>query len=114
MYLDRENLTVPEAGEVADTATYCCFVRDRRGAFVTADALDDSRTLGHPAREAVRAYGGIPIMDPDGQSIGTLCHYDLIARDPAQLDLELLLQAASALSAPGIVPPYPENIRPLR
>lgn len=48
-------------------------------------------------------------MDPDGDLIGTLCHYDLLPRDPEQLDLELLLQAASALSAPGVVPPYPSR-----
>ena len=107
VHVDRENLSVLQAAEVPDTATYCCYVRDGGGAFVTVDALLDSRTAGHAAREVVRAYCGIPIVDPEGALIGTLCHYDLVPRDPEQLDLELLLQAASALSAPGAVPPYP-------
>lgn len=109
VHVDREDLSIVQATEVADTATYCCYVRDGNGAFVTADALLDSRTTNHVAREAVRAYCGIPIMDPEGELIGTLCHYDLLPRDPEQLDLELLLQAASTLSAPGVVPPYPSG-----
>lgn len=107
VHVDREDLSATQSAEVPDTATYCCYVRDSSGAFVTADALTDSRTRDHVAREVVRAYCGVPIMDPEGVLIGTLCHYDLEPRDPEQLDLELLLQAASALSAPGVVPPYP-------
>lgn len=107
VHVDREDPGALQAGEVDDTATYCCYVRDGNGAFVTADALIDSRTMDHVAREVVRTYCGIPIMDSEGVLIGTLCHYDLVPRDPGQLDLELLLQVASALSAPGVVPPYP-------
>ncbi len=109
VHVDREDLSVQQAAEVADTATYCCYVRDSHGAFVTADALVDARTSLHVAREAIRAYCGIPIMDPEGTLIGTLCHYDVVPRDPEQLDLELLLQASSALAAPGVVPPYPAS-----
>jgi hypothetical protein len=106
-HVDREDLSVQQAAEVSDTATYCCYVRDGNGAFVTADALIDGRTAQHAAREAIRAYCGVPIMDPEGTLIGTLCHYDVVPRDPEQLDLELLVQASSALAAPGVVPPYP-------
>ena len=109
IHVDREDLAVVQASEVPDTATYCCYVRDSRGAFVTADALIDPRTSTHPAREVVRAYCGIPILDPEGVLIGTLCHYDLAPKDPEQLDLELLLQVAHALCAPGVVPPYPDG-----
>ncbi len=107
VHVDREDLGLQQAAEVADTATYCCYVRDSHGAFVTADALVDGRTSQHAAREAIRAYCGVPIMDPEGTLIGTLCHYDVVPRDPEQLDLELLVQASSALAAPGVVPPYP-------
>ena len=107
VHVDREDLTATQAGEVPETATYCCYVRDGHGAFVTADALMDPRTVNHAAREAVRAYCGIPIIDPEGGLIGTLCHYDFAPRDPGQLDLELLLQAASAIERSGLVPPYP-------
>lgn len=108
VHVDREDLTATQAGEVPDTATYCCYVRDGTGAFVPADALLDPRTVNHAAREAVRSYCGIPILDPEGGLVGTLCHYDFAPRDPGQLDLELLLQAASAIEQSGRVPPYPK------
>ena len=56
VHVDREDLSVLQAAEVPETATYCCYVRDGNGAFVTADALLDSRTASHAAREAVRSY----------------------------------------------------------
>ena len=107
VHVDREELSAVQAPEVPDTATYCCFVRDREGAFVTVHALLDPRAEGHPARNDIPAYCGIPIMDPEGGLIGTLCHYDVVPRDTEQLDLELLLQCASALAQSGLVPPYP-------
>lgn len=107
VHVDRENLTLQQADEVQDTATYCCHVRDANGPFVTADAVVDPRTQDHPARDAVRAYCGMPIVDAAGELIGTLCHYDLVPRDPEQLEVDLLVRVAGALSAPGLVPPYP-------
>lgn len=109
VHVDREKLAVVQAGEVPDTATYCCYVRDRNGAFVTADAMRDRRTQAHVAREAVRSYCGIPILTPEGELLGTLCHYDFEPRDPAQIDLELLLQAASLLARSDLIPPYPDR-----
>lgn len=109
VHVDRTDLTLQQAAEVDETSTYCCYVRDSSGAFVTADALHDARTATHSARQAIRSYCGIPILEPEGGLVGTLCHYDVEPRDPEQLDLELLLQAASALAAPGVVPPYPSG-----
>lgn len=110
VYVDRENIGDLQAGEVPDTATYCCYVRDRGGPFVTADAAADNRTAQHAAKDVVRAYCGIPILTPDGELLGTLCHYDLEPRDPAQLDVELLIQASSALATSGLIPPYPSPV----
>ena len=107
VHFDRENPAVTTATEVPDNATYCCYVRDSRGAFMTAHAMLDPRTEGHPARKAVPTYCGVPIIEPEGRLLGTLCHYDLVPRDPSTVDLELMLQVASALAQKGLVPPYP-------
>jgi GAF domain-containing protein len=107
VFYDREHPEVTRAQEVPDTATYCCYVRDSRGVFTTADALLDARTDNHPARESVRAYCGVPVMDAEGHILGTLCHYDLVPRDPDQIDLPLVIAAASTLALGGHVPPYP-------
>lgn len=107
LHYDRANPAVTAGTEVPDTATYCCYVRDGNGLFTTANALTDPRLTRHPAREAVLAYCGIPILRPDGDLLGTLCHYDVVPRDPGQLDLNLLMQVASKLEQGGHVPPYP-------
>jgi GAF domain-containing protein len=107
VHFDKENPGVLAAQEVNENATYCCYVRDSRGAFMTANAMLDPRTNGHPARESVPTYCGIPLMTPDGEILGTLCHYDLVPRDPEQVDLDLVIEAASTLAHGRHVPPYP-------
>ena len=107
VYYDRENPQVLGVDEVPDTATYCCYVRDSGGAFMTANAMQDPRLEHHPARASVSAYCGVPVMDPEGVLIGTLCHYDVVPRDLQQIDMELMVQVASALAYGGHVPPYP-------
>lgn len=107
VYVDRENPEGLGVAEVPEQATYCCFVRDSGGAFMTADSMQDPRVEGHVARAAVRAYCGVPVMDAEGAMMGTLCHYDVVPRDPKQIDLELMVQVASALAYGDHVPPYP-------
>ena len=108
LHYDRENPDVLSAQEVPASATYCCYARDARGVFTTADALRDERLTDHVARNVVQAYCGLPLMTPEGEILGTLCHYDLVPRDPAQIDLMLMVQVASALAQGGWVPPYPQ------
>ncbi len=112
VYYDRENPHVLTTDEVPASATYCSFARNDRGAFVTADAMQDERLAGHVAREHVRAYCGVPIMTPEGEILGTLCHYDLVPRDPSQIDLALMCEVASALEQGRHVPPYPSAPAP--
>ncbi len=112
VHIDREDLLATQAAEVPDTATYCRYVRASDAPFVTVNASIDARTFDHPARDVVLSYCGIPVLESDGTFIGTLCHYDLVPRDPEQLDLELLLQVSSALAQSGAVPPYPDLGKP--
>lgn len=109
VFYDRENPEVLNAEEVPADATYCCFARDARGVFATANSLEDGRLTSHVAREVVQSYCGVPVMTPEGEILGTLCHYDLVPRDPAQIDLALLVQVASALAYGNHVPPYPRG-----
>ncbi len=107
VHYDREQPEVLTAAEVADTATYCCYVRESKAPFMTPNSLIDARLAQHPAREQVLTYCGVPLMDSAGTLLGTLCHYDLVPRDPKQVDLELMLNVASFLTLGGHVPPYP-------
>ena len=109
VFYDRANPQVLSAEEVPSTATYCCFARDSRGVFMTANSLVDPRLTEHAARDTVKAYCGVPVMTPEGEILGTLCHYDLVPRDPEQVDLPLMLQVASTLAQRNLVPPYPRR-----
>lgn len=108
VHYDRANPAELRTAEVPDTATYCCFVRDSHGTFVTANSLADERLATHAARDRVLAYCGVPVLNAEGELLGTLCHYDVVPRDPEQLDMHLLLEVASALAYGGHVPPYPK------
>ena len=109
VFYDRENPDVWAVDEVSASATYCCYARDARGVFKTADAMLDPRLAGHVAREVVQSYCGVPVMTAEGEILGTLCHYDLVPRDPEQVDLMLMLQVASRLVQRCLVPPYPHK-----
>ena len=107
IYYDREQPEVLGVEEVAASDTYCRLARETREAFVTSDALNDARLTDHGARASVQSYCGVPIMTPEGAVLGTLCHYDLVPRDPNQVDLALMCEIASALEQGGHLPPYP-------
>lgn len=106
-YYDREQPEVMAVDEVPASATYCQLAIESRAPFVTANAPRDPRLELHPARQAVQSYSGVPVMTPEGELLGTLCLYDEVPRDPAQIDLELIVTVASAIEQRGLVPPYP-------
>ena len=107
VHVDRQNPLEEHAAEVPETATYCTFVRDSGQPFSTADSQADPRLGTHPARDAVRTYCGVPLMDSEGAVLGTLCHYDLEPRDPEQINVELMLMVSSFISLNGHLPHYP-------
>lgn len=109
VHYDRENPEQLSAVEVPATATYCCYVRESGQPFRTPNALVDARLTAHPAREQVLSYCGVPIMDSSGEILGTLCHYDVVPRDPEQIDIELMLNVASFLALGQHVPAYPKH-----
>lgn len=114
VHYDRENPKVLTATEVPDTATYCCYVRESAQPFLTPNALVDARLASHPAREQVLTYCGVPVMDSFGKILGTLCHYDVVPRNPEQVNIELMLSVASFLALGGYIPPYPLTVADAR
>jgi GAF domain-containing protein len=108
VHFDRENPGEEAAQEVPETATYCTLVRDGEAPFSTADSKSDARLAGHPARDVVRTYCGVPLMDSTGAIMGTLCHYDLVPRDPEQINIELMLMVSAFLTMDGRLPAYPQ------
>ncbi len=62
------------------------------------EAVHDSRSevMRHNAAKIVQAYCGIPLLDAEGVTRGTLCHFDEQALD-FEVDLNSLLQVPSVV-----------------
>ena len=74
---DRENPTLNVSGAVcALEDTYCSIVCASGDPFAIADSRDDSRVAHHPSRDAIQSYAGVPVRQPGGRVLGTLCHFD--------------------------------------
>jgi hypothetical protein len=96
--VDRENPTINVSGAVCPLdETYCAITCARESAFTTRDAAHDARLVGHPARDSVISYAGIPLRLAGGRAWGTLCHFDLRPRLLARGELPLLEAAAPVL-----------------
>lgn len=103
VHVDRQQLMAELPAEFPISQSYCQFVLDKKRPFLTIEASDDEATIGHAKRDVFQAYCGIPIMAPDGEVLGSLCYYDEEPRGANQLDLELLLHAASAIEQSGLL-----------
>lgn len=75
-FYDREQPELEAIGSMPVRASYCVFVRDQRATFRVDNADTDARVAEHPKREQIRAYCGVPLLDPDGRMFGTVCHFD--------------------------------------
>lgn len=92
--VDRKYPTEPGPSTWPDAIEQICYSRDAEGRLVQA---------GGPAR---CANGGaqlhchaVPIMDPEGAILGTLCLYDPLPAIAEPIDIEALVVAAGALAS---------------
>ena len=92
---DRENPTLNVSGRVCPLDdTYCGITCAGELAFMTPDAQQDRRLIGHPARDSVLSYAGMPLRLPGVKTWGTLCHFDLRPRLLPASELAVLKEAA--------------------
>jgi hypothetical protein len=91
---DRENPTLRFGGDTPMRETYCSLVGAELSPFSTPNAGEDARLTQHPARNSVIAYCGVPLMDADGQCVGSLCHFDVRPRLVPMEEVPLLELAA--------------------
>lgn len=109
---DRENRTLRLGADTPVRETYCRITSSSAAPFATADAGADDRLTEHPARRSTLSYCGVPLLDDDGQVIGTLCHFDLVPQPIPETESELLRSAADrirrALRSPPDQTPSPD------
>lgn len=96
--VDRENPWVRAGGDAAMAESYCSIVADDEMPFRADDTLREPRLDGHPARERVQAYCGIPLEDERG-CFGSLCHWDHRPRVLAAGEMTLLREVAPLVAA---------------
>ncbi len=98
---DRENDRVDAYPERRIEQAYCVFIEATGHSFSVADALEDVRVSGHPKREKMRSYCGVPLLRTDGSMFGTLCHYDPMPRAVDARVIAAMVQVAGMLT-PGL------------
>jgi GAF domain-containing protein len=73
-----------EGSETRRDITFCAHaILDPSRPLVVADATKDPRFADNPmvtGARAIRAYLGVPLVNPEGYALGTLCVIDLVPR----------------------------------
>lgn len=89
-FFDRENPSVDSSPDIPVLASYCVHVRDSGRTFETTNASQDPHVEGHPKRETVQSYCGVPLVDDAGKAFGSVCHFDLAPRAVTPESLEIM------------------------
>ena len=83
---DREAPDVRFGPDVKMKESYCWLCGVESG-YVIEDARTDPRLTGHPARDDVRSYVSVPLLDKKESPWGSLCHYDFFPRPASEESL---------------------------
>lgn len=100
-FFDRENPEQEATEDIPVLASYCVYVRDTADVFEVGNSLTDPRVAGHPKRQQVLSYCGVPLCDVNGQAIGSICHFDFQPVASDDTTVALLEAAAAVLSGQG-------------
>lgn len=82
--------------------SFCQYAILEKRLFVVADALDDPRFRDSPLVQSgprIRFYAGAPLLDEDGNALGTLCTMDRVPRQLSREQQDALLTLARQASA---------------
>jgi len=81
LLFDRDCPNVQIGHDVLWDESYCRLAATDGIQCEITNSLTDPRLTKHAAREAVQCYCGVLLRSPDGQPLGTLCHFDVRPRD---------------------------------
>lgn len=88
----KSNINQP-SNETPRDISFCGHVINGDKAFVVEDTESDARFRDNPLVTGVphvRSYAGVPLTNPDGFKIGTLCVVDRVSRKFTDEDLQIL------------------------
>ena len=97
---DRENPTLNVSGAVcALEESYCSIMCASGDPMAIADSRGDARVAQHPSRDAIQSYAGVPVRQPGGRVVGSLCHFDGRPRLLPASELAVLTSVAPLVAA---------------
>jgi len=88
----KSNINQPTS-ETPRDVSFCGHVIHDDRTFVVEDAISDDRFRDNPlvtGAPFVRSYAGVPLTNPDGFKIGTLCVVDTTSRQFSDEDIQIL------------------------
>lgn len=80
LLFDRGNPHLQIGKDVPLLDSYCMLTAQDGVSCTIEDAQSDPRLFHHAARESVLSYYAVHLVDPEGRSWGTLCHFDFVPR----------------------------------
>lgn len=95
---DKADLSVYWAPDEMLASTYCGIIARYSTIFATSDSYLDHRLKHHPARDYVRAFHGVPLLDYAHRCIGAVCHWDPKPRELDPREMKLMVGIAPVLS----------------
>jgi GAF domain-containing protein len=96
--VDKEDDSVRQMDTIEITQSYCLFVLNSGQKFIVPDSREDQRVEGHPKRESIQSYCGMPLVDSStSEMIGTLCHFDFLPTPYSDDEVLLLERVAPTL-----------------
>jgi hypothetical protein len=92
LLFDRGNPHLQVGKDVPLNDSYCMLAAQDGVSCCIEDSHSDARLLHHAARESVLSYYAVHLLDPEGRSWGTLCHFDFVLRRITQ-EMKQVLEA---------------------
>lgn len=97
MLVDRDNTPTGLPNNIPLDGSYCSLVKAAAAPIVITNASVDERLDGHPSRESMAAYCGVPLLDLNGLVLGTLCQFDPVATPISDHTVALMTEVATGL-----------------
>ncbi len=77
LLVDKENPSITNCPDQPIMDSYCIYIRRSSESFTLTEARLDPRVEGHPKRNSLQCYYGIPLFGAGGNLLGTVCHFDV-------------------------------------
>lgn len=111
MLVDRDDAPSGLPQNIRLDHSYCSLVKAAAAPIVITNASVDQRLDGHPSRDAMSAYCGVPLLDLNGTVLGTLCQFDPVATPISDHTLTLMAEVATALGQDATTDLFIKHLR---